>query len=591
MSTEIAITLAVTALTIAALAVELASADVVFMAAITVLLLAGVITPIEAAGAFGNEAVIVIAVLFVIGEGVRRTGVLVYVADLVLGATARREPLFRLMLPAAAMSAFLNNTLIVAMLTPAVLDWCKRKNMAPSRMLMPLSFATILGGVCTLIGTSTNLVVDGLMLKTDMQRLGMFELTWIGVPVAVAGVAFIWVAGRALLPDRRDPVTQLGEEKREFLVELLVEAGSRLDGRSVGEAGLRNLPGLFMVNRQRDGDFLGAPAPADILRGGDRLVFAGVAASVIELRRIPGLSPAPEAHYDPLAAGRRDHLFETVVSASSPLVGTTIKDIGFRSRYDAAVIAVHRAGRRLDLKLGEVELRAGDTLMLEADRGFADRWGNSGDFALVARASAEPAPKLNRAPHVVILVVGLVATVAAGWLSVLTAAFAAIGLMLLLRILTPAEARRSIRLSVLITIAAALALGQALESSGTAALLARWLIDLAGAASPRMLLLIATTLTVAITGLVTNVAAAALIFPIVVDAAQLAGYAPRPFAIAVAIGASASFLTPFGYQTNLMVYGPGGYKFSDFPRLGVPLTVIVIAVVVVTIPAVWPLMP
>ena len=591
MSIDTYMTLAITGAAIVALIFELSTPDVVFMAAVTLLMLAGVLTPGEAAAGFGSTTVLIIAALFVLGEGIRRTGVLMYVADLLLGRKGRRVSLLRLMAPVAALSAFLNNTLIVAMIAPAVIDWCKRNDVAPSRLLMPLSFATILGGVCTLIGTSTNLVIDGFMADRGMAHLRMFELTWVGLPLAIAGILVMALLSGRLLPERRDPVTALGQEKREFIVEMLIEPQSRLVGRTLAAAGLRNLPGLYIIKLERDGAFLGPVSPRERLREGDRLIFAGVAASVVELRRFPGLSPAPEAHYDPVAADRRDHLYEAVVSYSSPLVGTTIKDLGFRSRYDAAVIAVHRAGRRIDQKIGEIELRAGDTLMIEADGDFAERWTNSGDFALVSRASAEPRPKLSKAPHAVAIIAAMVVSVAAGWLAILPAALAAIGLMLATRVLTPTEARRSVRLAILVTIAGALAVGHALEQTGAAARLAAQVVDLAGGLGPRGLLAIATLLAVGLSAVITNVAAAAIIFPVLADAAVLAGYDPRPFAIAVAVGCSASFLTPFGYQTNLMIYGPGGYRFTDFMRLGAPLTVIVVAGVVTLVPLVWPLIP
>lgn len=589
MSIDSYLTLAITALAMAALIFELSSPEVVFMAAMTLLMLAGVLTPAEAAAGFGSTTVLIIAALFVLGEGVRRTGVLMYAADLMLGRRKRRrEPLIRLMAPVAALSSVLNNTLIVAMIAPAVIDWCKRNDVAPSRMLMPLSFATILGGVCTLIGTSTNLVIDDFMAGAGMAHLSMFELAWVGVPLAAAGIAVMALLSGRLLPERRDPAATLGEERREFIVEMLVEPQSRLVGRTVGEAGLRNLPGLYIVNLEREGRFLGRVSPAEPLRAGDRLVLAGVAASIVELRRFPGLSPAPEAHYDPLAVGRRDHLFEAVVSVSSPLVGITIKDASFRSRYDAAVIAVHRAGRRIPQKIGEIELRAGDTLMIEADASFAERWGNSGDFALVSRMNAEPRPKPSKAPHALVILAAMVTCVAAGWVPILPAVLSAVGLMLAARILTPSEARRSIRISVLVTIAGALALGRALEQTGAAGRVAAGVIEVAGGLGVHGLLALATVIAMAISAFVTNVAAAAIVFPVLVDAAVLAGYDPRPFAIAVAVGCSASFVTPFGYQTNLMIYGPGGYKVTDFLRLGLPLTLIVVIVVAAVVPLAWP---
>ncbi|GAB4513901.1 MAG: SLC13 family permease [Haliangiales bacterium] len=583
-----AITLVVTVGTIVALVVEVTSPEVVFMAAVTVLVLAGVLSPEAAVAGFGDTTVLIIAALFMLGDGVRRTGVLTQVGDRLLGRAGERAPLLRLMLPAAGLSTVLGNTLIVAVLVPAVIDWCRSHNVVPSRLLMPLSFATILGGTITLIGTSTNLVVAGFMVARGMPGLGMFELAWVGVPVTLAGVGFMALAAGRLLPGRRDPLAALGSERRKYFVEVVVEDGGRLVGQSLDEAGLAELPGLRVVRIERSGVRLSTDDASLALASGDRLLLAGAAAAVVALRRISGVVPTPEGHYDPQGVERRNQLFEAVVSRASPLVGTSIQDEGF-GRYDASVLAIHRGGRELVQGIGATELRPGDTLMVEADETFADRWGNMGDFALVSRIQSEPRPVRGKALQVSAILAVMVAAIALGWLSVIAATFSAIGLMIVLGVLTPSQARRSVRLTVIISIAGALALGHALEDTGAAAQVAALLVDAAGDLGPLGLLAITFALAVLLSAFVTNVAAAAMVFPIVIDAALLAGYEPRPFAIALAIGCSSSFLTPFGYQTNLMIYGPGGYRFGDFVRLGLPLTVVVGGVCVALIPQIWPL--
>ncbi|MEE8408826.1 MAG: SLC13 family permease, partial [Myxococcota bacterium] len=319
------LSLGITLLTIVCMVLEVAAPEVLLLGAVTVLMAFGVVTPAEAVGGFGSVAVLTIVALLIVAAGVRRTGVLTYAADALFGQGQSREPLLRVMLPAGALSAFLNNTPIVAIFVPAVLDWCKRNNRAPSRMLMPLSFATIIGGLCTLIGTSTTLVIDGLMQEHGMRGLGMFEIAWVGFPVAVSGILLIWILAPRLLPDRRDPVAALGEGQREFLVEMLVDSDSPLAGRNIAEVGLRNLPGLFLMNIERSERFIGPVSPEEVLSPGDRLVFTGIASTVLDLRRFPGLSPAPEAHYDPTAMERRNRLFEVVISANSPLAGSSLK--------------------------------------------------------------------------------------------------------------------------------------------------------------------------------------------------------------------------------------------------------------------------
>ena len=581
--------MAVTLAVVVCVALELVAAEVVVWIGVTLLMAVGILPAAAGVAPLGSVAVATVAALLVTAAGVRRTGVIDVLANRVLGRNHNREPLFRVMLPSAILSPFLNNTPIVAMFVPAILGWCKRQNLAPSRMLMPLSFATILGGLCTLIGTSTTLVVNGMMVDCGMGALGMFEIGRVGVPAALLGLLLMWLLAGRVLPDRRDPVTEMGEGTRRYIVEMLVQGASELVGLTIAEAGLRNLPGLFLMSIERDGRFTGPVGPDVVLQARDRLVFAGVAATVVDLRRYAGLTPAPEAHYDPLAAERRSSLYEVVVSASSPLLGTTIKDAGFRSRYDAVVIAVHRAGGRVETKIGEVDLRAGDTLMLEAPPEFHGRWSNSLDFSLVSHVRAEPPPKPHKAGAAIAIVAALVLAVALEWLPMLLAAMLGAAAMLLLRVLTPAEARRAIDLPVLVLLAGALGLGKALEVSGAATAVAAYLVAFGSAWGPTATLAAAYLCAALLTEFVTNVAAAAIVFPIAVAAAAQGGLDPRPFAIAVALASSASFSTPTGYQTNLMVYGPGGYRYSDFVRLGLPLQGLVFLVAMVVIPVGWPL--
>lgn len=583
-------TLFVLALTIGALVMELASPELVMMGALSVLMLAGVV-PVDAAVAgFGSVAVISIGALFVVAAGVRRAGVLARLADVVLGRANGRRALLRLMLPAGGLSAFLNNTPIVAMFVPAVLDWCKRNNLAPSRFLIPLSYATVLGGTCTLIGTSTTLVVDGLLREAGLAGFEMFEMAWVGVPACAVGLALTWALGPKLLPDRRDPISSLEAERREYLVEMLVEPNSTIVGKSIADAGLRNLPGLYLLTIERAGAFLGPVAPSTALQREDRLVFTGLASTVADLRRYSGLVPATDRHYEP-TADRPTGLFEVVVSETSPLVGTTPRDVRFRSRYEAAVLAVHRAGQRVPSKLGEVEFRAGDTLILEASEDFDERWADSREFALISRVRGEPPPRLHKAKPALLVLVVLVCLVAFNVLPMVTGALLAAGAMVLLGVLTPREARSALELPVLIVIGAAIGLGKAVETTGIASTLAGALVELGKNAGASGILAATYLLTVLLTEAVTNVAAAALLFPVVMNVAERTDLEPRAFAVVLALAASASFMTPTGYQTNLLVYGPGGYRYTDFLRLGGPMALAVFAVAMVVIPWAWPLLP
>jgi di/tricarboxylate transporter len=485
------------------------------------------------------------------------------------------------------MSGFLNNTPVVAMLVPVVEDWAKRWRLSVSRLMIPLSYAAILGGTVTLIGTSTNLIVHGLMLgSTDLPPMGFFEIGAVGLPAALIGVAYVLIAGRWLLPDRRPPLRQ-PEEAREYAIEMLVERGSPLVGQSIEQAGLRQLPGAFLAEIERAHALLPAVAPHERLYAGDRLLFVGVVESVLDLVRVRGLVPAPDQLFKLDTPRAERSLFEVVVSDSSPVAGKSIRDGGFRSRYEAVVIAVARNGERLRGKVGDIVLRAGDTLLLEARPSFAERQRNSRDFLLIHELAGSSVPRHDRAWVALGILALMVGAAATGLLTMFEAALAAAALTVLTRCAGSASARASIDWSVLAVIGASLGIGRALLDTGAAAAVADWGLALAGN-DPWAALLGVYLLTSLFTSLITNNAAAVLIFPIAQSAAESLGVSLMPFVVTIMMAASASFATPISYQTNLMVYGPGGYRFGDYLRIGLPLNVLLGTLVVVLAPLIWP---
>jgi len=589
MGLEAWLTLAVIVLLVVVLARDrLAPAAAVFIA-VVVLLLAGIIDSGQAFAGFANPAPMTVAALYVLARAVEKTGALQPVVNATLGAgTGARAALARLLVPTAAASAFLNNTPIVAMLAPQVEEWASRRGLSPSLFLMPVSFAAILGGVVTLIGTSTNLVVSGLLVANEMPPIGMFELTMIGLPVALIGVTAVVLLAPTVLPPRRAAREDLSDDVREFVVDMEVVAGGPLEGHSIEAGGLRHLQGVFLFQIDRDGEIVAPVGPEMVLRGGDRLRFVGRADLVVDLQRTRGLVTAERGHlptFDP----RRAAFFEAVIGPSSPLVGTSLREAGFRGRYQAAVLAIHRAGRRLEVKLGAVRLRVGDTLVLVSEPGFRDRWYDRRDFLLISRLGGSLPVSSRQGLLVGAIALGIVVAAGSGLLPILEASLVGAGLLVLLGVLTPGEARNAVDLDVIILIAASFGIGAAIESSGLAAVLASGLVDLGSGFGPVALLLGVVLATLALTELITNNAAAVLIFPIALATAAGAGLDPRPFAIAIAIAASASFMTPIGYQTNTMVYGPGGYRFGDYLRLGAPLTLLVIVATILIVPIVWPL--
>ena len=536
MSLDAAITLAVVALTIVALAREVLSPDVLLFGALIVLVAAGVLDFEAALRGFSNPVLLTIAGLLVVAAGLKVTGALEVVTDLVLG-TARtlRQALARLTGTTVVASAFLNNTAIVAMGIPVATRWSRRRGIAPSRVLIPLSYASILGGLCTLIGTSTNLVVDGLMTSHGLPELGFFELARVGVPIAVVGVVYLVLAGPALLPDRSQ-VEADAESARRYLAEMRLTSPSPLIGRTVEDAGLRHLPGLFLVRIERATGFVAPVGPAERLAEGDRLTFAGLVETIVDLRRYRGLEPItggePEGGEGAAGGAEALELHEAVISPGSPLVGSSIREASFRARYNAAVIAVHRHGERIEKRIGDIVLRPGDALMLEAAAGFDRAFRDSSDFYLVSRVDDSAAPR-HEHRWVSILVLATVVTLAATGLVSITLAAALGGLaMVATGCLSPGEAKRAVDWSLLVVIGSALGIAVAMEKSGAAVLLAEGVADASASFGPRGVLAGLFVATLVLTELVTNNAAAAIMFPVAVSVAGSLELAPRPGAAA-----------------------------------------------------------
>jgi di/tricarboxylate transporter len=358
-------------------------------------------------------------------------------------------------------------------------------------------------------------------------------------------------------------------------------------GKTIESAGLRHLPGVYLAEIDRDGNALPAVSPQEVLRANDRLMFVGIVESVVDLQRMRGLLPATDQIAKLSAPRTQRCLIEAVVSNSCPLVGKTIRDGRFRNVYNAAVLAVGRNGERLHRKIGDIVLRAGDTLLVEAHPSFADQQRNSRDFFLVSRLPGSEPVRHEQAFVAVAVLVAMVVAASIGWLSMLEASMLAAGAMIFTRCVSIEAARRSVDWEVLLAIASSFAVGMALEKTGAAHDIAEGLVRLGGG-SPWLSLAIFYGVTVVVTELITNNAAAALMFPFAMSTAEGLGVNYMPFVIAVMMAASAGFATPIGYQTNLMVYGPGGYRFSDYVRIGVPLDILIWAVTVAIVPWVWP---
>jgi di/tricarboxylate transporter len=606
------ITLLVTATVFVALVWNL-PADLMFVGATAVLTLAGVISSRDALSGFSNPAVVTVGALFVVAAGLRETGALDYLGQRVLG-TARTEGsgLRRLTAIVVPLSAFMNNTPIVAMFIPMVLDWCRRNRISPSKLLIPVSYLTILGGTCTLIGTSTNLVVQGLLIEEHKQEgieaassagdaaqaerfregtrpMAFFEITKLGIPFAAVGALYMWTLGRRLLPERKELLEQLGESRREYLAELEVRPGCSLIGRRIEAAGLRQLPGLFLIEIDRGGQTIAPVTPEEVIQANDRLVFTGVVSGIAELERIPGLVHAADPTYEvsPRKQIRRQWC-EAVVSQSSPLIGKTVRDADFRARYNAAIVAVHRNGQRVTNKVGDIRLKPGDTLLLQTRPHFTRAYRNNPDFHLVSDVEEWRPLRRHRVWIAMALFAILVALMTTGTVPTEIAAALIAVSMVACGCLSSGDAHRSIEWQVLLTVAASYGVGAALEKSGAAAAIAGLIVNVTRDGGPVLALACIYLVGVFVSELISNNAAAVLMFPFCIELARQMGSSPRPFLIALVFSASACFATPIGYQTHMMVYGPGGYRFTDFVKVGLPLDFLLAAVATALIPLYWP---
>ena len=584
------VTLVVVTIIFVALIKNLASPDMLFLGATAFLALLGIITPSEAFAGFSNSGMLTVAMLFVVAAGLRETGVLEYVGYHILGrAKTEKSVLGRLAGIILPMSAFLNNTPIVAMFMPIVIEWSRRNRISPSKLLIPVSFLAIFGGTCTLIGTSTNLVVNGLMIEKGIPGMSLFEIGKVGLPYAVIGIAYLFFIGRHILPNRTELLEQFGVSQREYLVEMLVQAGCRLVGQTIEAAGLRHLPGLFLIDIDRNGKILSPVEPDDLIEVNDRLVFTGVVSSIVELEKIPGLVPAVDPTYEVSSKQQRlRRLCEAVVSSNSPVIGKTIREADFREFYGAAVVAVHRGGSRVIKKIGDIVLRPGDTLLLQTGPHFMRVYRNDPAFYLVSNVEEWRPLRRDRAWIAGLLFFVLIVLMTTELVPTLIAAALIAVFMVAMGCISAGEARRSVEWQVLVTIAASFGVGTALQNSGAATAIAGTIVDITKEWGPVAALAAIYFLGSITTEVITNNAASVLLFPFCLETARLYDVSPRPFIIALVLAASASFMTPIGYQTNMMVYGPGGYRFSDFLRIGGPLNAILWIAAVILIPLFWP---
>ncbi len=575
----------------AVLIFEVARPDMVIFSVLIILLLFGILTVDEALSGFSNEGMLTVALLFIMAGTVQKSGLIDQMMEKWLrNSRTLTGSMIRFFVPISAFSAFLNNTPIVVTFTPIIKKWCKEHGIAPSKFLIPLSYATILGGMITLMGTSTNLVVHGLMIDFGLEGFSLFTLAGVGIPVAVAGLIYLFTIGHKLLPDNKGLDQRMKEDFKAYIAEMHVTQDFKFHNVCVEQAGLRDLKGLYLIEIIRGDERISPVTSKSVIQRGDRLIFTGLISTIAELQKVKGLEleTGTNRALDHLKDGSAK-LVDAVVSDQSSLLYKSIKQLKFRSQYDAGIVAVHRNNERIRSKIGDIILKPGDSLLLLAGTDFVEKYQHSNDFFVVSSLDTPAALKQSgkKGWFSIMMLIALIVTVTMGWLSMFKAAALAVMVLLMTKIITPQEAKKYIHFHVLLLIASSFGIGVAMRKTGLAESIANGLLGFGESLGLVAILFMIYILTNLFTEMITNSAAAVMMLPIGIEMAHTLAVDPIGMAVLITIAASASFITPIGYQTNLIVYGPGGYKFTDYVKVGLPLSLIVMMTSILMIYHIW----
>lgn len=574
-----------------ALLMEVARADLIVFFFLVVFLLTGIISTEQALSGFSNEGMLTVLLLFIVAGAIQKHGIIEnYIDRLLSDHRGTKRSMIKLLAPISLFSGFLNNTPIVVTLTPILKNWCQQNGIAPSKFLIPLSYVTILGGTITLIGTSTNLVVHGLLIQSGREGFGFFQLAVVGLPIAVAGLIYIFTLGYRLLPDTLGAKEQIREEVKEFLAEAVIEKGyEHVNGRIV-DAVNNSLKGIYIIEIIRNDTRIFPVTPNTIIEEGDHLLFSGTLNTIASVQKQKGitLKTGTDQTLDSLKDDKFE-LIEAVISHQSGLVGKSVKSASFRSKYNAGVIAVHRNNERIKGRVGEIMLKPGDTILLLAGNDFMEMHMHSIDFYVVT--SLSPPEPLNQSSAKgwagLALLLVMISSVTLGFLSMFEAMLIAVILLMLFKFIDADEMLSYIQFNVILLIASAFGVGAAMMESGLAQFLAENMLMIARPLGVIGVIAILYIMTNIFTELITNTGAAVLMFPIAMEMATQMDMDYMGLTVTIAIAASASFITPIGYQTNLIVYGPGGYKFTDYIKVGAPLSLMTMVISTLIIYTVW----
>ncbi|SOC41969.1 SLC13 family permease [Salinicoccus kekensis] len=592
MTLEMVFVAAMIVLMLISLLFEVARADFLVFLFLVIFLLSGVITTEQALSGFSNEGMLTVLLLFIVAGAIQKHGIIENFIYRILGETkSMRGSMVKLLPPISLVSAFLNNTPIVVTLTPILRNWARNNGYAPSKVLIPLSYATILGGTITLIGTSTNLIVHGLLINAGVEGFSFFTLSVVGLPIAIVGLIYILTIGYKLLPDNLGAEDTIRKEAKEFLAEARIQDSFEHIDETILTASRNSFEGVYIIEIIReDGGRVEPVGASTYIRKGDHIIFSASLNRIAIIEKLKGISleTGTDKSLDVLQ-NENHHLVEAVISHNSSLVGKTIRDSEFRSTHDAGVIAVHRNNQRINSRVGDIILKPGDTLLLLADDEFVQRHQHSQDFYVVYTVNPPEQLKQNNLKGFLALglLLVMILSVTLGFLSMFEAMLIAVILLVVTRLINWREILNYIQFDVLLLIASAFAIGAAMTASGLAQFLAENMLAIAqplGIIGVVFIIYIATNI---FTELITNSAAAVLMFPIAFEMADQLNVDYMGFIVTIAVAASCSFITPIGYQTNLIVYGPGGYKFSDYIKIGAPLVLLTMVTTSIIVYIVW----
>ncbi len=558
---------------------DLLRPSISFLFATLTFLVTGILTYQEVLSGVSNDKIASIVILILISAGLRKNYNIERIFDKIFKrARTYRSFLFRMMAQVAAISSLINNAPVVALMTPYVFNWGKRNNVAPSKLLIPLSFATIMGGMITVIGTSTTLLLNGFLSENNILEIQPLDLLILGLMVTVTGITFLGFIGHRLLPNYVDVIEEFKKNSREYLVETQLTKESNLINKTIIEAGLRNLNGVYLVEIIRDNELISPVNPEETIQNKDQLIFAGNTNNIVDLvNSDKGLTLPENTDQDRLS---EIEVTECVISNNSSLIGKMVRTTDFRNRYDAAVVAIHRGGEKISGKIGDTVLKSGDLLLLYTGDNFKERVDLYRDLFIISsqRKAVKSSAKKYLALAVMSGLIGLLYLF--GEMSLFPIVLIIYGTMIGFRMVTVRDIKREIDLNLIAILVFSLAIGQAILKTSAGNLLAGAFINVLEPFGLIAILLGLVAVTSILTSLVGNAGAISIAFPLALSITNNLNVDGMPFYLAIAFAASATFLTPISYQTNLIIYGPGGYNFGDFFKIGLPVTILYLLVAI-----------